>query len=1057
MDTAGIASIDQRVTDVSRRLENLHTMEDKPKKICLQKEKTALENGSSSHQRFKHGYQDSIVRYAALGSLHPLLSMTFHYVFASTFVAHLCYKFNKFLQSMRERQLLSSGLATLRNAAFSAGAGKSILASIIVDYLRKVQTKTESFGVAALYCNFKEERQTQTTENLLAGVCVQLAKGLSGSLPTSLVDIHESHSRLKTRPTLTEILKVLDDIVHDLDAVYVVIDALDECPEQTRNTLLTRTEALPESTRLLMTTLYVDDIINRYRDCPKIEIRATDNDLAKYITSRIASNNRLTRLVRGQATLEHEICERVKWKADGMFLAAKFHVDALSTKTNVKKLRKALENLPTTLYELYDNAFQRIKAQSQDDQQLALKALRWVAYTYRPLSLRALQEALAIEPGEEDFDRDSLHPIGLILDVCPGLVAADSQNEVVRLVHTAQDYMDGLLTSEYQDAHTSIAGDCITYLSYRDFHIEDRLPRSYMWSFILLPYASTFWATHATARRTPELESQIDRYLAVGPSVNFTTTRDSDEEHSYNWLYFMANCPGLGIAAFFGLCGEIQSFLQYTIDINELLCPQMGGIWVSESCSALHLAAQNDQIEAVSILLEHGADIENKTSNGRTPLLVAFDSQALTVAKKLISRGGNVMAERSRERLIPGYIMCKGEIPFQMVWWSSSIPFLQYMIGAGTILERRHLFHSSLLMRKIIDDNDLQTGQWLFESALKDRDRTLIPCGVLGYAASYGSVRFVNKLLDYGAEINSKDSQGGTALHFACDSYAAETSSRVSAIKALFERGLDVKTRNNEGQTALHQAVQNGHQEIVKTLITYNAHLNVQDEIGSTPLHRAVRSRRQEMVETLITSNAHPNIQDETGSTPLIHAMDLDQTSIALQLLRHGADVNIQDANGMIALHFACARGNLEIVQKLMEQQASVEFRSLFTLTVKPTELEGGHPQWSFVETCHGIPIEVFAVSKWESREVSRELKVSLLMRETYSEWKVWKQGMTAMDFALIHENEQIIGLLESANQSNGPPDVIPYEEYLLEFFGLSTMDEVMETLQRKTYEEETT
>ncbi len=158
----------------------------------------------------------------------------------------------------------------------------------------------------------------QTPENLLAGVCVQLADTLSGPLSKTLVDIYGSHSRLQTRPTLIEILKVLESTVDRLDTAYLVIDALDECSEQVRNVLLTRIEALPGNTRLLVTTRHVDDIVNRYREIPKIEIRATEIDLTNYITSRIFSSTRLTRTVRDHPALEQEICERVTSKADGM-------------------------------------------------------------------------------------------------------------------------------------------------------------------------------------------------------------------------------------------------------------------------------------------------------------------------------------------------------------------------------------------------------------------------------------------------------------------------------------------------------------------------------------------------------------------------------------------------------------------------------------------------------------------------------------------------------------------------------------------------------------------
>ena len=107
------------------------------------------------------------------------------------------------------------------------------------------------------------------------------------------------------------------------------------------------------------------------------------------------------------------------------FLAAKLHVDLLTSKTSVKALKKAMENLPATLDDLYDDAIQRIQSQSQDDRELANKALRWVAYTYRPLKVKVLLEALAIEPGETDLDLEAIPHMGLILDVCAGLLIFD--------------------------------------------------------------------------------------------------------------------------------------------------------------------------------------------------------------------------------------------------------------------------------------------------------------------------------------------------------------------------------------------------------------------------------------------------------------------------------------------------------------------------------------------------------------------------------------------------------------------------------------------------------
>ncbi|KAI4235910.1 MAG: hypothetical protein LQ349_002852 [Xanthoria aureola] len=982
-DTAGIGKIDQRVTAVSQSLERLHIEDD------VKKRQEIL--AWFSPLNFFKTQQDVFGRREDGTGQWLIESPTF-------------------------QNWLSGSHPTLCCTGIP-GAGKSILASAVVDYLRKAQPKTSAIGVAAVYCNFKE-RQMQTPENLLAGVCAQLAETLSGPLPIALVDIYRSHSRLDTRPTLIEILKVLESTVDRLDTAYLVIDALDECSEQVRNVLLTRIDSLAGNTRVLVTTRHVDDIVNRYREIPKIEIRATEIDLTNYITSRIVSSTRLTRTVRDHPALEQEICERVISKADGMFLVAKLHVDALSTKGNVKTLKEALRNLPTTLDELYDEAVQRINFQNQDDKLLALKALRWVAYTYRPLSFRMLQQALAIELGQVDFDKDSMHPIGLVIDVCAGLLIADSENKVVRLVHyTTQSYLDSLLTSRFQDAHSFIASDCITYMSYDTLQSEDPRPeyssskyssRESMYPF--WNYASTFWTAHAMARQSSELKAQVQRYLASNPWVCLISPVDYERP----WLGTLPQrCPGYGVAAFYGLYDELEFFLRDTVNINSLL--YKSHLYDSRPTdSALHLAARNNQIETLRLLLDHGADIEISNLSGMTPLMVAVGHKHLTVVRELISRGANVMAEDSQN-----------QISFQKVKWSSSIPFLQYLVAAGTILERRHLFNMSALMCRISSDNDIQTSQWLFESALKDPDRTLIPSDLLPWAATCEAepLYLINKLLDCGADVNSTGYVYDSALHSACES------GNFLVIKVLLERGIDVNIRNLSGMVALHLAAESGDDEVV---------------------------------EALITSKSALNVQDSEGSTPLIAAVKRNKTSTALLLLQHGADVNFQDRKGMTALHWASAQGNLEILQKLMEHKASAAYKSLFTLVAKPMDpmspgsnriaSEFGSEDNLIFYTCRGVAIKLFRVDEPSEHRIStgRDAASVLWRGLPRVEWKIWRQGMTALDIALLHGNKQIISLLASDNISEGQADAIPRDEYLCKSSGLTPLHEVLKNERRK-------
>lgn len=195
-----------------------------------------------------------------------------------------------------------------------AGAGKSILASVVIDHLRTLHKNHHLVGVASIYCNFKEE-DLQTLQNLLASICVQLCPH---RLPDALITLHSTHSIQNTRPTWKEINPIFKDCLTSHDTVYIIIDALDECSKNTRSFLLKYFETLPSNVRLLVTTRHVDEIARAFHACSRIEIRANDDDLRKYISSRIAGNSRLMDYMRKEPALKEIFCDEIILKADGM-------------------------------------------------------------------------------------------------------------------------------------------------------------------------------------------------------------------------------------------------------------------------------------------------------------------------------------------------------------------------------------------------------------------------------------------------------------------------------------------------------------------------------------------------------------------------------------------------------------------------------------------------------------------------------------------------------------------------------------------------------------------
>ena len=94
----------------------------------------------------------------------------------------------------------------------------------------------------------------------------------------------------------------------------------------------------------------------------------------------------------------------------------------------------ALQELPKKIDDTYDDALARIKSQPEEDQGLGIKILMWIITALRPLTLLELQDALAVKPGDDSFNRDGITDEKTLLAVCGGLVTLDGVSQTVRLI-----------------------------------------------------------------------------------------------------------------------------------------------------------------------------------------------------------------------------------------------------------------------------------------------------------------------------------------------------------------------------------------------------------------------------------------------------------------------------------------------------------------------------------------------------------------------------------------------------------------------------------------------
>src|SRR3990172_10442231 len=150
--------------------------------------------------------------------------------------------------------------------------------------------------------------------------------------------------------------------------------------------------------------------------------------------------------------------------------------------------------------------------------------------------------------------------------------------------------------------------------------------------------------------------------------------------------------------------------------------------------------------------------------------------------------------------------------------------------------------------------------------------------------AEEGNNLLINILLDHGADIEARDNNDFTSLH-----YAAFNGHQVT-VAFLLDHGANIEARDNQGVTPLHIAALDGHQATVALLLDRGANIESQGNQGQTPLHYAAAYGHQATVALLLDRGANIEAQDNDGSTPLHCAASNGHQATVAFLLERGAN-----------------------------------------------------------------------------------------------------------------------------------------------------------------------
>ncbi|XP_028413361.1 2-5A-dependent ribonuclease-like [Dendronephthya gigantea] len=276
---------------------------------------------------------------------------------------------------------------------------------------------------------------------------------------------------------------------------------------------------------------------------------------------------------------------------------------------------------------------------------------------------------------------------------------------------------------------------------------------------------------------------------------------------------------------------------------------------------------------------------------------------------------------------------------------------------------------------------------------------------VLHSAVKKGALEIVKPLVEHGADVNGRDTKYGmTVLHYAI------YKSSLEMVKYLVENGADIDCKNYNGWTVLHYAVTKGAPEKIRYLVEHGADVNGKDANGLTVLQCAVTEGTLEMVKYFVEHGAHVNDKNYNGWTVLHYAVTKRAPEMVRYLVEHGADVNGKDNDGWTVLQCAVTEGTLEMVKYFVEHGAHVNDKNYNGWTVLHYAVTKRTPEMVRYLVEHGI-LNMAVVQ-------NSAALVNLLLEKNIAVWRagtsfVARRQIGLLEWSIHHGHDEIASILK--------------------------------------------
>jgi ankyrin repeat protein len=233
-------------------------------------------------------------------------------------------------------------------------------------------------------------------------------------------------------------------------------------------------------------------------------------------------------------------------------------------------------------------------------------------------------------------------------------------------------------------------------------------------------------------------------------------------------------------------------------------------------------AVRANDLDSVKALLAAGADINQTTGYGWSPLLVATQNRYYKLAGFLLENGADVNLT-NKGGWTPLYLATdnrnieNGDYPVRQPDMDH-LEFIKILIDKGADVNARMIDSSQT--------RTVFTNQWLSEDGATAFLR----------ASQSGDVELMKLLLAHGADPNINTVLNVSPLHVAAGigwvegiTFEWSPEATFEAVKMLLELGADANLQADTGRTALHGAAHKGRTDVIQALVDAGAKMDVRD------------------------------------------------------------------------------------------------------------------------------------------------------------------------------------------------------------------------------------